>query len=40
MIDTIKTVTRRAQATLLQDLIGGTALFVMLVVALHMPRVF
>jgi hypothetical protein len=37
MIYAIKTVTRRAQGTFLQDLVGGTALFVMLLVGLHMP---
>ncbi|MEP1354927.1 MAG: hypothetical protein ABJX32_20900 [Tateyamaria sp.] len=34
---TLKDVATRAEATLLQDVIGAAALTVMLVVALHLP---
>jgi len=33
----IKSIATRARATLVQDAVGGMALFVMLVVALHVP---
>ena len=37
MIDQIRIALHRSRATLLQDTLGGMALVVMLLVALHLP---
>ncbi len=37
MLTQIRSIASRAQATLLQDVIGAMALVVMLVVGLHLP---
>jgi hypothetical protein len=36
-ISQFKSITERSPATLLQDLLGASALFVILVVGLHLP---
>ena len=37
MMTQLKTVIRRSHATLVQDMIGASALCVILIVALHLP---
>lgn len=36
-LNTLKTIAKRSQGTLLQDAVGAAALVVMLVVGLHLP---
>ncbi len=40
LITEVRSITGRAQATLVQDAVGGAALIVMLIVGLHLPSIF
>jgi hypothetical protein len=40
MLDDLKSTLRRSAPTLAQDVIGGASVFVLLLVALHLPNLF